>query len=66
MFSCQEFFVMPLRKHRYLLYLLREAKDNAIPRECLSEIIVEEDKAEAVKAAVEEAVNEIREEFCVI
>ena len=38
-------------------------KDNAIPRECLSEIIVEEDKAEAVKAAVEEAVNEIREEF---
>ena len=38
-------------------------KDNAIPRECLSEIIVEADKAEAVKAAVEEAVNEIREEF---
>ena len=38
-------------------------KDNAIPRECLSEIIIEEDKAEAVKAAVEEAVNEIREEF---
>ena len=38
-------------------------KDNAIPRECLSEIIVEADKAEAVKAAVEETVNEIREEF---
>ena len=38
-------------------------KDNAIPRECLSEIIVEADKAEAVKAAVEETANEIREEF---
>ncbi|MFQ7394159.1 MAG: peptidase dimerization domain-containing protein [Lachnospira eligens] len=41
-------------KHQYLLYLLMEEKDNAIPRECLSEIIVEADKAEAVKAAVEE------------
>lgn len=38
-------------------------KDNAIPRECTAQIIVAPDKAAAVKAAIEQAADEIAEEF---
>ena len=38
-------------------------KDNAIPRECMAEIIVAADKTAEVKAAIENAAKEIKEEF---
>ena len=38
-------------------------KDNAIPRECMAEIIVAADKAADVKAAIENTAKEIKEEF---
>ena len=38
-------------------------KDNAIPRECMAEIIVAVDKTAEVKAAIENAAKEIKEEF---
>ena len=47
----------------YLVAFNGGRKDNAIPRECMAEIIVAADKTAEVKAAIENAAKEIKEEF---
>ena len=50
-----------------IMYILQpltvEERINAIPRECMAEIVVAADKTAEVKAAIENAAKEIKEEF---